>query len=145
MGNIFLKYTVHWGCRKKHHIRAQIVAPRFAKFTMAASLSWFQCNSVSNFQMFYILSDFNNRTSRLMSQYKGRLHHIISDSSCFIIMQVASADAYIFQFYQYLVVFRFWNIPFLKPHLSNSQHYSNFHFSFHMFSLLFFLLLFILY
>ena len=145
VGDIFLKYAIYRRRCKEHHIRTQIVSPRFTKFTMAARLSRLQCNSISNFQMLYILPDFNNRSTWLMSQYKGRLYHIIPDCPCFVIMQVASADTHVFQFYQYLVIFYFWNLPFFKTHFSDSQHDCNFHFSFHCRILLFCLLLFILY
>ena len=56
MCHIFLKYAIHRRCCKKDDIWTKIVTSCLTKFAMAAGLSWFQSNLITNFQMFYIFS-----------------------------------------------------------------------------------------
>ena len=131
VGHVFLEYPVHRRRCEKDHIRAEVVIPCSAEFTMTAGLARLQRNPVADFQVLHILPHFHHGSARLMAKHKGRLYHIVTDGPYLVIMQVAAADSYILQLDKHLIVFCFRDIPFLKSHLADPQHYRYFHFSFH--------------
>ncbi len=130
--HIFLEYPVHRRRCEKYHIRAEIVAPGPAEFTMSAGLSRFQGHPVAGLQMRYIPAHLDHGSPRLMSQHKRWLDHIISDLPGLIVVQIAAADTNILQFNQNLVILRRRNLPLLKSHLPDPQHHGCFHGSLHM-------------
>ena len=140
----FPQHAVHRRGCEKYHIRAEVIAACLAELTVSAGLARLQCHPVPHFQMLHVLSDLYHGTARLVSKYKGRLYHIVPDGSGLIIVEVTAADPHIFQLHKHLIVLRFRNLPFLKSHLTDPQHYRSFHCSFHDDFLLFISLLYTL-
>src|SRR5699024_7016298 len=71
VSDVFLKDDVYRRRRKEYNVRAEIIAPCFAKFTVAACLPRLQCHAVPRLQMRHIFSNFYHRASRLMAEDKG--------------------------------------------------------------------------
>ena len=82
--------------------------------------------------MGYVFSNLHHDSTWLMAKYEGWFYHIISNPARLIIVHVASADSYVFQLYQNLVVLRGRNLPLGVAHLADSIHYCYLHCSFHL-------------
>ena len=66
---------------EKNHIFTQIISAFLTVFTVAAGFSGLKGHPVPGYQIRHALSRFNHNAARFVTQHKGRLYHIVPDSS----------------------------------------------------------------
>ena len=98
---------------------------------MPARFARLERYTVPGFDVRHVFPDLHNDASRLMTQHKRRLDHIVADRARFIIMQIAAAHTDVFDPNQRLVILWLRNRTLFKRHLSNSRHDGRLHHAFH--------------
>ena len=131
MGHILLKHAVHRRRGEKHHIGAEVVASRAAELALAAGGARLQRHPVTRFQVLDVLTHRHHGAAGLMTQHKGGLHDEITDAPGLVVVQVAAADAHVFQLDQDFVVLGGGDGALGVAHLANAVHNGNFHSTFH--------------
>ena len=131
MSHILLEHAVHRGRSKEHHIRAQVVFPLPAIPAMAAGLPRLQGHPVANLQVGHLAAHLHHCAAGLMAQDEGRLHHKIADGPGLVIMHIGTADAYIFQLNQNLILLGGGDGTLGEAHLADSFHNCHTHTAVH--------------
>jgi hypothetical protein len=122
MGYILLEYAIYRRSGEKDYVLAEIVATVAAVFALSTGLAWLEGYAITYLEMLDVLAYLDHCATGFVTQHERCLDDEVSDASCLIIMEVGTADAYILNLDQYLVICRLGNRSLYNLNFTNARH-----------------------